>query len=72
MFWEYILVFVVIAGAILIVSRRLTKQASGHDDCHCGTGACLDEHGNKVECLGEHEDQPAARGDGSDSETARN
>jgi hypothetical protein len=72
MFWEYILVFVVIAFAILIVSRRLTRQASGHDDCHCGTGACLDEHGNKVECLGEHQDHNAAEAQDPDSETAPN
>jgi hypothetical protein len=51
MWWEYLLVFGVIAFAILIVSRRLSQQASGHDDCHCGTGACLDENGKKVECL---------------------
>jgi hypothetical protein len=71
MFWEYILVFAVIAFAILIVSRRLSKQASGHDDCHCGTGACLDENGKKVECLGEHDPHGAQGSDGAENEAAR-
>jgi hypothetical protein len=57
MWWEYLLVFGVIAFAILIVSRRLSQQASAHDECHCGTGACLDEDGHKVQCLSEDHEE---------------
>jgi hypothetical protein len=63
MWWEYLIVFGVVAFGLLIVSRQFTRHAKGESDCKCGTGACQEPDARPTASCGRQEESCCRSGE---------